>query len=499
MSQDDIITGLLAASSTKYRNGPERSDRVTWLELSTEDATLGMIGSRQPTKSTGDGTDMEQVFLSSVRGAVQSLQGLVVRIERQLGEKRSVLRPLCRTYGNYERSLLCRATKLQTAHIPAAAAGIVQYSAPSSLLTPQPALVCPRRSRQLAKRLTAQLQQEATRLPEMERLMLSRARLPASKVPLLVFVKNQKVGGTTLEGILRFAAWRRGRYAPEPPGAGVEFNEKAVLALQEQQLQNPRHRIVDILCNHVQRGYLERLPLVQERERVDFITMVRDPYSHLRSMWDHGQRAKAKGNRAFCNQYDSFREALQNCNMMWNSQLKYIAPVPTNMSIAGMDAILQQYRLVGITERFDDFLLLLISMEWEVLPMLSMIDILYFVSNAAPPSKDNIENAVVDNVTGRAGWEEEEENRLIRIYAAGDILLYEAARRRLDAQLERFNMVHNLSDAQGSFQILQQTMRNICRKQPMTLLRKDRFGGQVGKHAHCIQAFYTQCLLGRST
>jgi hypothetical protein len=236
-----------------------------------------------------------------------------------------------------------------------------------------------------------------------------------SKLPeTIVLVHIQKTAGTTLRRILER------RYPPESIyHCYLKTNQEARDGFAQLPAE-AKHRVRCVL-GHVYFGFGELVP-----SPVTYLTILRDPVERILSLYhyilrqpDHRLHAEMTAQHTTLEEFVSRDDEVEVNNMQTRMIAGYLGDgaVPPEMIAAAQANLENRFLLAGITERFDEFLMLINrELAWPRE---------FFESKNVDPNRShrtNLPDSVVDTINAH--------NQL-------DLDLYAFADRRLDEALER--------------------------------------------------------------
>ncbi len=223
----------------------------------------------------------------------------------------------------------------------------------------------------------------------------------------LIFLHIPKTAGTTLNRIIEWQYDPRLIYTVDPYQIRATVGRLATLPEE-------RRRRLRVVRGHLLYGVHERLP-----QGGTYITMLRDPVKRVLSSYQfilrrplHPLHRKLK---ATGNSFEAFLEFTANRQNLQTKMLAgvpHVAPCDEQTLAAAKEHATKSFRVVGISERFHESLLLIASLfGWEI-P--------YYENHKVSKNRPAIDSETLER---------------IRKHNLYDIELYEFGQRRLDEDL----------------------------------------------------------------
>lgn len=223
----------------------------------------------------------------------------------------------------------------------------------------------------------------------------------------LIFLHIPKTAGTTLNRIIEWQYDPRLIYTVDP------YQIRAT-AGRLKTLSEERRRRLRVVRGHLLYGIHECLP-----QGATYITMLRDPVKRVLSSYQfilrrplHPLHRKLKAKGIGVEEFLEFTANRQNLQTKMLAGVPYVGPCDEQTLAAAKEHATESFRVVGISERFQESLLLIASsFGWEI-P--------YYENRKVSKNRPAIEPATIE---------------LIRKHNPYDLELYEFGQRRFEEDL----------------------------------------------------------------
>jgi Sulfotransferase family len=225
----------------------------------------------------------------------------------------------------------------------------------------------------------------------------------------LIFLHIPKTAGTTLNRIIEWQYDPRLIYTVDP------YQIRAT-ASRLKTLPEARRRRLRVVRGHLLYGIHDCLP-----QGGTYITMLRDPVKRVLSSYQfilrrplHPLHRKLKGKEVGVEEFLELTANRQNLQTKMLAGMPYVGPCDEQTLAAAKEHVKSDFRVVGISERFEESLLLIAaSFGWQI-P--------YYENRKVSKNRPAVDPATID---------------LIRRYNPYDLDLYEFGQRRLAEDLAK--------------------------------------------------------------